>query len=171
MVSISIFALRDVIWHVQSEYKTPFNSTSHTSPSTEADLKILRDHLKDLKLQTYTPERKNNQYASEVHDLLAVGVEYANKPSAFKIFTYTRWKATNMGTPEGSPPTDHLMQEDLEQAGFDLGHNGSDSLLDQDMAFDKFPLLFDDNKCPPGTNIGDYISMTHEIVEELSHFE
>ena len=171
MVSISIFALRDVIRRVQSEYKTPFNSTSHTSPSTEADLKILRDHLKDLKLQTYTPERENNQYASEVRDLLAVGAEYANKPSAFKNFTYTRRKATNRGTPEGSPPTDHLTQEDLEPADFDLGHNGSDSLLDQDMAFDEFPLLFDDDEYPPGTNIGDYISMTCEIVEELSHFE
>ena len=39
------------------------------------------------------------------------------------------------------------------------------------MAFDKFPLLFDDDEYPPGTNIGDYISMTYEIVEELSHFE
>ena len=171
MVSVSIFALRDMIRCVQSEYKTPFNSTSHTSPSTEADLKILCDHLKDLKLQTYTPECENNQYASEVRDLLAMGVEYTNKPSAFKNFTYTRRKATNMGMPEGSPPTDHLMQEDLEQADFNLGHNGSDSLLDQDMAFDEFPLLFDDDEYPPGNNVGDYISMTREIVEELSHFE
>jgi hypothetical protein len=171
MVSVSIFALRDVIRRVQSEYKTPFNSTSHTSPSTEADLKILRDHLKDLKLQTYTPECENNQYASEVRDLLALGAEYTNKPRAFKNFTYTRWKATNLGTPEGSPPTDHLTQEDLEHADFDLGCNGSDSLLDQDMAFDEFPFFFDDDEYPPGTNIGDYISMTREIVEESSHFE
>jgi len=156
---------------MQSEYKTPFNSTSHTSPSTEADLKILRDHLKDLKLQTYTPERENNQYASEVRDLLAMGTEYANRPSTFKNFTYTRWKATNLGTPEGSAPIDHLTQEDLEQADFDLGCNGSDSLLDQDTAFDEFPFSFDDDECPLGTNIGDYISMTHEIIEELSHFE
>jgi len=171
MVSVSIFALRDVIRRMQSEYKTPFNSTSHTSPSTKADLKTLRDHLKDLKLQTYTPERKNNQYASEVRDLLAVGVEYANRPSAFKNFTYTRWKATNLGTPEGSTPIDHLTQEDLEQADFDLGCNGSDSLLDQDTAFDEFPFSFDDDEYPLGTNIGDYISMTHKIIEELSHFE
>lgn len=171
MVSVSIFALRDVIRRVQSEYKTPFNSTSHTSPSTEADLKILRDHLKDLKLQTYMPERENNQYASEVRDLLAVGAEYANKPSAFRNFTYTRRKATNLGTPEGSPPTDHVTQEDSEQVDFDLGSNGSDSLLDQDTAFDEFPFLFDDDEYPPGTNMGDYISMTREIIEELSHFE
>ena len=115
MVSVSIFALRNMIQCAQSEYKTPFNSTSHTSPSTKADLKILCNHLNDLKLQTCMPERENNQYASEVCDLLAVGAEYANKPSAFKNFTYTRWKATNMGMPERSPATDHLMQEDLEQ--------------------------------------------------------
>ena len=59
----------------------------------------------------------------------------------------------------------------MEQADFDLGHNGSDSLLDQDMAFDEFPLLFDDDEYPPGTNIRDYISMTCEIIEELSHFK
>lgn len=170
MVSVSIFALRDVIRRVQSEYKTPFNSTSHTSPSTELDLKTLRDHLENLNLQTYMPERENNQYASEVRDLLAVGAEYANKPSAFKNFTYTRRKATNLGTPEGSPPTDHVTHEDSEQADFDLG-SGSDSLLDQDTTFDEFPFLFDDDEYPPGTNIGDYISMTREVMEELSHFE
>ena len=149
MVSVSIFSLHNVIQHMQSEYKTPFNSTSHMSPSTDPDLKIPCDHLNDLKLQTYMPGHENNQYAPEVHDLLAMGMEYANKPRAFKKITYTRWKATNLGTPKGSPPTDHLTQGDLEQVDFDLGCNGSDSLLDQDTAFDEFPFLFYDHEYPP----------------------
>ena len=57
MVSVSIFALRDVIRKVQKEYMTPFNSKSHTSPSTAKDLQTLCDYLKNQQIQSYFPNR------------------------------------------------------------------------------------------------------------------
>lgn len=176
MVSVSIFALRDVIRQVQSEYKTPFNATSHTSPSAEADLKTLRNYLKSEQLQTYKFDRDNNQYATPVRDLLAVGAEYANKPSAFRNFTYTRRKATNFGVSEGpvtTGPTDDDNPNDEDVADCDLGHNGSESLMTEDMFFDgnNSPFTFDEDEYPPGTDIGDFIAMTKEIVDEFSRYE
>jgi len=83
MVLVSIFALRDMIQQVQSEYKTLFNASSHMCLSTEADLNTLRNYLKVQQLQTYKFDQDNNQYATPVQDLLTVGAKYANKPSVF----------------------------------------------------------------------------------------
>ncbi|KAF8806609.1 hypothetical protein BYT27DRAFT_7224360 [Phlegmacium glaucopus] len=77
MVSVCIFALRDVIFKMQKY-------TSHTSPSTETDIKILCDYLEAQHLQTYYPECENNSSATKAQDLIQVGSEYANTSSAFQ---------------------------------------------------------------------------------------
>lgn len=86
MVTVSIFTLRDVIRQVQQSYKIPFNSTSHTSPATDEDVKDIRDYLHDNKLQSYMPDREHNNQATPAHDLLAEGAAYANTACAFKNF-------------------------------------------------------------------------------------
>lgn len=168
MISISIFALRDIIRKVQSEYQTPFNSISHTSPSAETDVKTLRDYLECQKLQTYFPERENNQHATEARDLMAVGAEYANKPGAFKNFIYTQYKMTNNGLSEAAPTVknigedDPMLVDEEEVADFDLGSNPALEVDD---------LVLDDDEYPLGIDINNYIVRTREIIEELSHFE
>ena len=103
MVSVCIFSLREVIRKMQKEFVTPFNSTSHISPPTEADIKVLRDYLEALCLQTYHPERENNSSATEARDLIQGGSEYANTPSAHRNFTYTKYIYKNGGLPEAAP--------------------------------------------------------------------
>jgi hypothetical protein len=83
MVSVCIFALRDVIRKMQKEFVTPFNGILHTSLSTETDIKIIRDYIEALCLQTYQLERENNSYAIEGRDLIQLGSGYSNMPSAF----------------------------------------------------------------------------------------
>lgn len=176
MVSVSIFALRDVIRRVQSEYATPFNSISHTNPATQTDHQNYCKYLKDLTLQQYTPERDNNQYAMPARELMSAGAQYANKPSAFRNFRYTAPDTQNFGVAEGAPAeeTPETTEDTREGDGadFDLGHNGSQSLLDEDANYeDEFPFLFDEEEYPPGTDIGDYIAMTRDIIDELSLYE
>ncbi|KAF8058008.1 hypothetical protein FPV67DRAFT_540810 [Lyophyllum atratum] len=179
MVTVSIFALQDVIRRVQSEYKTPFNSASHTKPSTETDHDNYRKYLQGLSLLSYTPKRRDNQYAIPARELMGAGAQYANKPTAFRNFTYTRVNATNSGVTEGTPGTVPSQQglpssEEAvsEEVDGDLGHNGSRSLFDEDMAYDdECPFLFDEDEYPPGTDMGDYIAMTREIIDELSRFQ
>ncbi|KAG6834995.1 hypothetical protein H0H93_005717 [Arthromyces matolae] len=174
MVTISIFALRDVIRKVQSEYNTPYNGTSHTSPCSKTDHANYSKYMKDHTLQSYTPTRPNNKYAIPARELIGVGAQYANKPSAFRNFRYDRRTAENLDVKEAgiSPSLDVDSEEEEDFADCDLGHNGSRSLLDEDLAFDKDnAFLFDDDEYPPGTDIADYISMTREIVDELQHFQ
>ncbi|KAH9484819.1 hypothetical protein JR316_0001721 [Psilocybe cubensis] len=98
MVSVCIFALRDVMRRMHKEYSTPFNSISHTTPTTATDIATLRTHLEAQSLQTYTPKRENNDDCVEARDLLQAGSEYANKPSAYHNFKYAKIKTTHRGT-------------------------------------------------------------------------
>ncbi|KAG6914065.1 hypothetical protein DXG01_002687 [Tephrocybe rancida] len=159
MVTVSIFALRDVIHRVQSQYNTPFNSISHTSPCAKTDRDNYAKYVKDITLQKHTPERENNQYATPARELLSSGAEYANKPSAFRNFTYTRQEVTNHGLAEG-PSAEAAKDTDEAEADCDLGAH---SLQNEDSQYDNLesPFLFDDDEYPRGTDIGDYISMTH----------
>ena len=176
MVLVSIFALRDMIQQVQSEYKTLFNASSHMCLSTEADLNTLRNYLKVQQLQTYKFDQDNNQYATPVQDLLTVGAKYANKPSVFWNFTYTCRKVTNLGISEGpvmTGPADDASPNEEDVADCDLSHNGSESLMAEDMIFDgdNSPFMLDEDEYPPRTDIGDFITMTKEIVDEFSRYE
>ena len=165
MVSVSIFALRDVIRKVQSEFQTPFNSINHTSPSTTTDIQVLRDYLQSQHIQTYWPERENGDDIMEARDLIAVGSEYANKPAAFRNFTYTKVNATNGGVPEVAVPDDHETQASNLEGDEDVYDFGSENGLEFD------DLSLDDEEFPLGSNAEDYISMVHEVVDELSRYE
>lgn len=171
MVSVSIFALRDVIRKVQTEYQTPFNSTTHTSPSTAADILVLRQYLEAQNLQTYCPRREHNEHATPVRDLMADGAEYANKPAAFRNFRYTRLSAKH---PEGELSVDCPEDEENDEgADCDLGHNGQNSLFAEDMEYDgtAFPFTYDEDEYPIGVDIAECVAMTREIVEELTSAE
>jgi hypothetical protein len=160
MVSVSIFALRDVICTVQKEFQTPFNSGSHTSPLTETDIQVLRHYLESQNLQSYHPDRENNDAAIEVQDI-AVGSEYANKPAAFRNFTYTKFPMISHGLSEAAPPaaldTQELTQDDT---AFDYDV-GSDLMVEFD------DLTLDEDEY---SGSGDYVAMIHEVIDELSHY-
>ena len=102
MVSVCIFVLRDVIRKMQQEFQTPFNSFTHTSPSTEKDIKCLCDYLEAQHLQTYDPQRENNTNTSEAWDLIQTGSEYVDTPSAFRNFSYTKFNIKNHGLLEAT---------------------------------------------------------------------
>jgi hypothetical protein len=161
MVTVSIFALRDVIRRVQEGYKIPFNSFSYTSPATNDDIKDICDHLRDNTLQSYTPERENNDKAVPVRDLLAEGAAYANTARAFKNFRRDNRKATNSGTAHG-PPTDvgDTDTDSDEHANHDLGG-------DVDLNIDD--LAMEPEEFPAGTDIADFVAMTQEFIDEVSH--
>lgn len=165
MVSVSIFALRDVIRKVQSEFQTPFNSINHTSPSTATDIQALRDYLESQRIQTYWPEREHGDDIMEARDLMAVGSEYANKPAAFRNFTYTKISVKNGGVPEAAVPYDH----DPEGSEIRGDEDEYDFCSEKGLEFDDLSL--DDEEFPLGTNAEDYISMVHEVVDELSRYE
>ncbi|KAJ6530447.1 hypothetical protein B0H10DRAFT_1861914 [Mycena sp. CBHHK59/15] len=86
MISVSIFALRDVIRRVQLDYKIPHNGETHTNPSKTEDVRAVRDYLELHKLQSFCPERVDNDLVLPVRDLMEVGAAYANTARAFKTF-------------------------------------------------------------------------------------
>ncbi len=163
MVTVCIFALRDVIRKVQSEFETPFNSTTHTSPSTAADIQIICDYLHEQKIQSYLPIRPGNDQALPARDLIACGSEYANKLSAFRNFKYSRVDAINCGVPEATAVP---VEEDFDVEGdHDMGFNGHESMLSHE------DLELDDDEFPLGSDINTYLEIAHELVDELSYLE
>jgi hypothetical protein len=160
MVTVSIFALRDIIRRVQVSYKIPYNSISHTSPAANEDVQEIRDYLQKETLQAYTPNRKGNEHATPVHDLVSGGAAYANTAGAFNNFRRDTRNATNHGTAHSSTNTDDISQTIAdEEADIDLG---ADTNLNVD------DLTMDEEEFPVGTEIADFMSMTREFVCELS---
>ena len=119
MISVSIFALRDVIRKVQSDFKIPHNGISHTSPSAGNDIAKIREYLEQHELQSYKPDRENNKYAVPVHDLIAAGTTYNNTAQPFKNFRADMRKASNLGTKNKAHPV--LDDNDSVQANIDIG--------------------------------------------------
>jgi len=163
MASMCIFALRDVIRKVQKEFQTPYNSNSHTSPSTETDIKVIREYLEAQHIQSYHPTCQNNEYATEAHDLIEIGSEYANTLSAFRNFIHTKYEFTNLGIPEGATIHNTETSRDYENDDQDEINLGANIELDD--------LVIDDDEFPPGTELGDYVGMMHEVIDELSHYD
>ena len=171
MVSVSIFALRDVIRKVQKEYTTPFNSKSHTSPSTVKDLQTVCDYLKSERIQTYFPNRENNTDSIEARDLIQVGAAYANKATAFQNFKHVKYNLKNLGIP-GSTTESHSDREeevrgliavaDSEDCDIDLGSDSRTELDD---------LLLDEDEYPLQSDIGDYIATVGNILDEFDRYE
>ncbi|KAF8141068.1 hypothetical protein K438DRAFT_2114906 [Mycena galopus ATCC 62051] len=98
MILVSIFALRDVIWHLQLDYKIPHNSKSHSNPSTAKDVRTIRDYLELYKLQSVYPEHVDNDLVLTARDLMEAGAAYANTVCMFKTFRPDNRKTTNLGT-------------------------------------------------------------------------
>ncbi|KAF8163626.1 hypothetical protein B0H34DRAFT_837464 [Crassisporium funariophilum] len=166
MVSVCIFALRDVIRKMQKEFVTPYNGISHTSPSTETDIQIICDYLEALRLQTYHPERENNSYAMEGRDLMQAGSDYSNVPSAFRNFTHTKYSYKNHGVPEAATSSSETDNNE------EVGNNAEDYCeLDGDEAIDFEDLLLDEEEFPMGSDIGDYLAMVHEVIDELGRYQ
>ncbi|KAF8165833.1 hypothetical protein B0H34DRAFT_794172 [Crassisporium funariophilum] len=163
MVSVSIFALWDVIRKMQKEFGTPFNSTAHTSPATDDDIKTVCEYLKTHNIQSYVPTRHFNDKATEARDLLKAGAAYADRPSAFRNFTFTHFKTTNHGIQRESPEPGEDDEEDVDVDGdtqgdtLDVIDPGSE--LDADLD----DLLLDDEEFPLGI-MGDDFSMVSEII-------
>ena len=164
MVTVSIFALRDVIRRVQVSYKIPYNSISHTNPAANEDVQEIRDYLQKETLQAYMPNRKGNKHATPVRDLVSDGAAYANTAGAFNNFRRDTRNATNHGTAHGSSTNadDTSQTIAIEEADIDLG-------ADTDLNVDD--LAMDEEEFPVGTEIADFVSMTREFVRELSNYE
>jgi len=101
----------------------------------------------------------------EARDLIAVGSKYPNKPAAFQNFTYTKVDAANHGVPEVVVP------HDPEAEGSDLGGDEDEYDFGFEKGLDFDDLSLDDEEFPLGSNADDYISMVHEVVNELSRYE
>jgi len=88
MVAVATFALHDIMQQVQTEFQMPINSTSHTSPAMDMDLKLLHDCLEAQMIQEYNPTRSGNNDAVEVLNLIGAGLSYANQLLVFFHFIY-----------------------------------------------------------------------------------
>ena len=84
---------------------------------TEKDIKTLCDYLEAQGLQTYDPERENNTSATEARDLIQGGSQYANTPSAFRNFRYTKFNIKNYGLTEATPPQSTEVDADMDGHG------------------------------------------------------
>jgi hypothetical protein len=159
MVTVSIFTLRDLIQRVQEQYKTPFNSNSHTSPSTADNLKDLQDYLEQQELQSFQPTREHNKYVIPARNLMAVGAAYANKAGAFKNFRRDMRKATNKGVDKAAPSAEGAQSEEVDDMYHDLGDDADLGINDLAMDKEEFPF---------GTDPTQFIAMTQEVINELS---
>lgn len=165
MVTVSIFTLRDVIRRVQDSYKIPHNNISHTSPTADEDIQDIRKYLEKQTLQTYTPDRKENKWATPVRDLLSAGAAYASTAGAFNNFRRDIRKATNCGTVHGNPIPQNLDDIDIFNNGVPDIDLGAERELDVD------DLAMDEEEFPVGTDIADFVSMTREVIDELSRYD
>lgn len=162
MVTVSIFALRDVIRRVQLDYKIPYNGTSHTSPSVNEDIKAVRNYLETHSLQSYTPKREGNEFATVARDLLSAGAAYASTSGAFNNFRRDTRNAVNHGTSNGM---DSLASNDVES------EDEFDCDLGADQGLDVDDLALDEEEFPVGTDLADFVAMTREVIDELSRYD
>jgi hypothetical protein len=138
LVSVCLFALRDVIRQVQQAFKTPYNGKSHTTPAMLSDIARLREHLENQKIQTFTADRLGNDTAVPVRDLFSTGVSYANTAPAFKNFrdTYckaTYAKATSQPATEEDDALDSIMSDDTDDIEMDnMDNMGLEDLVVDD---------------------------------------
>ncbi|KAJ7669167.1 hypothetical protein B0H14DRAFT_3692675 [Mycena olivaceomarginata] len=144
MISVSIFALRDL------EYKIPHNSKSHSNPSTAKDIRAIRDYLELHKLQSVYPERADNDLALTARDLMETGAAYANTARAFKTFRPDNRKATNLVDDDEFADPDNYGQ-DLD---LDLGD-----------------LVLDEEEFPAGIDPSDFVAMATEAILAMEETE
>lgn len=164
MVSLSIFALRDVMRTVQKEFRTPFNSTSHTTPSTLADIQIILDYLESQYIQTHSPSRVNNDEATEARDLIHTGSDYPNQANAYRNFRYQEYTTQNLGISTADPSETNSEDDKSDDDEDDVENDHVE--LNGEVTFDD--LLHDHEEYPDGDQGVDYFAMMSEMLEELS---
>ncbi|KAJ6580243.1 hypothetical protein B0H10DRAFT_2235434 [Mycena sp. CBHHK59/15] len=158
MISVSIFALREVIRRVQLDYKIPHNGETHTNPSKTEDVRAVRDYLELHKLQSFCPEHEDNDLVLPVRDLMEVGAAYANTARAFKTFRPDTRRAVNLGTANGlSNPVED--EEDDEIANHDN--------YGQDLDLDLGDLALDEEEFAAGIEVSDFVAMATEAIMQL----
>ncbi|KAJ6563464.1 hypothetical protein B0H10DRAFT_2239438 [Mycena sp. CBHHK59/15] len=141
MISVSIFALRDVIRRVQLDYKIPHNGETHTNPSKTEDVRAVRDYLELHKLQSFS---------------------YANTARAFKTFRPDTRRAVNLGTANGlSNPVED--EEDDEIANHDN--------YGQDLDLDLGDLALDEEEFPARIEVSDFVAMATEAIMAMEELE
>ncbi|KAF4603981.1 hypothetical protein EYR40_001156 [Pleurotus pulmonarius] len=159
MVSVSIFALREVMRQVQDSFEIPYNSLAHSTPDTAADILDIRQYLESQTLQTYTPDRPFNDVATPARDLLSAGAVYANTASAFKNFRWDTRSANNLGfTSEEAAPAHNEDNEPMEELFEEHDLDLDDLTLDSE----EFPLNIDPN---------DLVAAIEHTISELSMYE
>jgi hypothetical protein len=112
----------------------------------------------------YTPDRKENERATPIQDLVAAGAAYANTVGAFNNFRRDNRNATNHGMAHGNRTgADNAGQSaDKEEADIDLG---------TDMDLDVDVLAMDEEEFPMGTDIAEFVSMAREVIDELLRYK
>ena len=162
MVSISIFALRDVIRQVQINFKTPFNGKSHTSPAIDADISVIQAYLEEQEIQTYTPQRRNNEMTVPSRDLMAAGATYATTSKAYRNF-YSDNRKAHYRTSQQPIPTEHVHEdideEDLSPSAFDYG---------EDIVIDMMDLAMDVEEFPEGIVPSEFVNFITDAVDTFS---
>ncbi|KZT27989.1 hypothetical protein NEOLEDRAFT_1154640 [Neolentinus lepideus HHB14362 ss-1] len=158
MITMSIFALRDVIRHVKTNYKTPHNGRTHTSPDATHDINTIRGYLQREKLQSYAPDRNGNSAAVPCRDLMAEGVAYSNTARAYKVFRQDATKVRNYGVSNDSSSSEHLDSESMEASQVDAA---ADS--DERVAIDSIG----EGDLPEDEDEDDWDGLDQEAVMEL----
>jgi len=164
MVTVSIFTLRDVIRRVQDSYQIPYNSSTHTSPAADEDITNIRNYLQEQTLQSYTPDRKENKWATPSRDLLSAGAAYANTAGAFNNFRCDTRNAVNHGTPHGN-------STDMPDNASSIVEDSADIDLGADPGLDVDDLAMDEEEFPAGTDIADFVAMAREAIDELFQYD
>jgi hypothetical protein len=135
------------------------------SPTADEDIADIHNYLQEQTLQSYTPDCKENKWATPAQDLLSAGAAYTNTAGAFNNFRHDTCKAVNHGTPHGnstSAPSNNASGTVDDDADIDLG-------IDPDLEVDD--LAMDEEEFPVGTDIADFVAMTHEVIDELSRYD
>ncbi|KLO10804.1 hypothetical protein SCHPADRAFT_832004 [Schizopora paradoxa] len=94
MVTLCIWALRDVLRNVQSQFKVRHNGTSHTSPGTDNEIAKLRAYLEEGEIQRFWPARPHNDRVTPARDLIAQGASFFNTSAAAKQYRRDIRRAT-----------------------------------------------------------------------------
>jgi hypothetical protein len=165
VVSVSIFALRDVIRQVQINFKTPYNGKSHTSPAIDADISVIRAYLEEQKIQMYTPHRQNNEMTVLARDLMAAGAVYATTSKAYRKFYSDNRKAQYQTRKQ--PISSEQQVEQFSQPGEDIDEvSPSPSAFDygEDVGIDMMDLAMDVEEFPEGMDPSEFVNFITDAV-------
>ncbi|KAL0569038.1 hypothetical protein V5O48_012934 [Marasmius crinis-equi] len=97
---------------VAKAFRTPYNSTQHTTPDMLKEIHCIADALCDERVQEYVPDRPANESVAAVRDLFKEGSKQANKKSAFRRYRADTTTMENLGVTEEERPDIESEDED-----------------------------------------------------------